>query len=53
MNSRIIGDKNTFAIGYTFFDDTRETELSMFVDGRNLLEYINIMLPVFLWSLIS
>lgn len=41
MNSQIIGDKNTFAIEYTFFDDTRETELSMFVDGRNLLEYIH------------
>ena len=41
MNDNIIGDKNIFAIGYSFFDDTRETELSMYVEGRNLLEYIH------------
>ncbi|MBR3341840.1 MAG: hypothetical protein IKG30_09480 [Clostridiales bacterium] len=41
MNNCIIGDKSKFAIGYSFFDDTRETELSMYVEGINLLEYIH------------
>ncbi|MBO7452194.1 MAG: hypothetical protein J6U54_17840 [Clostridiales bacterium] len=29
----------TFAIAYTFMDDSRETEISMLVNGKNILEY--------------
>ena len=35
----IIGNKESFAISYEFFDETRETELSMFIDGQNILEF--------------
>lgn len=33
-----IGDKN-FSLNYSFFDDTKETELSIFIDGENILSY--------------
>ena len=35
----IIGDKAVFAIEYEFVDDTRDTEISMFVNGINILEF--------------
>ena len=38
MDNKIIGDKNTFAIGYSFIDaDT--TELSMYHNNQNILEF--------------
>lgn len=36
---KIIGNKSIFAIGYEFFDDTHETELSMIINGDNILSY--------------
>ena len=35
----IAGDKNEFAIKYCFFDDDKQTEISMFVKGKNILEF--------------
>lgn len=35
----IIGDKNTFAIGYDFCDTSHDTELAMYVDGENILAF--------------
>ncbi len=32
-------NKNTFSIEYTFYDDTRETELSMFINSENILKF--------------
>ena len=37
--AKIIGDKALFAIEYTFLDNTRETELSLYVSGSNLLSF--------------
>ena len=38
MDNQIIGDKNTFAIGYSFIDaDT--TEISMYHNNKNILEF--------------
>lgn len=39
MNASVIGDKMVFAISYEFFDESHETELSMFIDGHNILEF--------------
>ncbi|MBR6090276.1 MAG: hypothetical protein IKP86_10110 [Anaerolineaceae bacterium] len=39
MKASVIGDKTVFAISYEFFDGSHETELSMFVAGRNILEF--------------
>ena len=39
MNASVIGDKTVFAISYEFFDESHETELSMFIDGHNILEF--------------
>ena len=39
MNEKIIGAKEQFAIEYVFFDDTQETELSVFVYGVNILAF--------------
>ena len=36
--TKTIGDKN-FSLKYSFFDDTRETELSIIIDGKNILAY--------------
>ena len=38
-NSKILGDKSLFAIEYTFLDNTRETELSLYAYGNNLLSF--------------
>lgn len=35
----IIGDKNIFAIEYTFFKNTHDTELSMYINGANILAF--------------
>ena len=37
--AKIIGDKALFAIEYAFFDSVRETELSLYVSGSNLLSF--------------
>lgn len=39
MNKYICGNKSTFAIEYSFFDKSRETEISMFIQGKNILAY--------------
>ena len=39
MNASVIGDKTVFAISYEFFDESHETELSMFIDGHNIMEF--------------
>ncbi len=35
----MIGDKNTFAIGYKFCNNSHDTELAMYVDGKNILAF--------------
>ena len=35
----LIGEPSTFAIGYAFIGNDRNTEISMFVDGTNLLGF--------------
>lgn len=39
MITNTIGSESKFALKYTFFDDSRETELSMFVNGDNILAF--------------
>ena len=39
MEKFLIGDKNVFAISYRFFEKARETELEMYVDGKNILAF--------------
>lgn len=43
MNIRImqntLGDKHVFAIEFSFFDDSRDTEIAMFVNGNNILAF--------------
>ncbi len=39
MNKHLIGDKNKFAVEYAFSDDSHETELSMYVEGINILAF--------------
>ena len=39
MNRSIIGNPKQYAIGFAFDDVTRETELSMFIDDVNILEF--------------
>ena len=36
----VIGDPNDFAIGYAFIGEDRITEVSMFVDGTNMLGFV-------------
>ena len=35
----IIGDKNIFAIEYSFFEETRDTEIAMYMNNCNILEF--------------
>lgn len=39
METKMIGNPSVFAISYLFLDDTRETEISMFVNNQNILAY--------------
>ena len=39
MQAHIIGDKASFAIAFSFFDDTHETELALYLNGVNILEF--------------
>ena len=39
MNTYTISNNPNFSISYSFFDDTRETELSMNVNGNNILAF--------------
>lgn len=39
MNTKTIGDPSQFAIKYAFFDDSRETELSMIIKDNNILSF--------------
>lgn len=39
MQTLTSGNKPTFSIAYTFFDETRETEISMLVEGDNILAF--------------
>lgn len=38
-NMNTIGNASLFAIDYTFYDDTRDTELSMIINDENILSY--------------
>ena len=40
MNSIVIGSKGSFAIEYSFFDETCETEISMYLYNNNVLGFI-------------
>lgn len=35
----VVGQKELFAIGFTFFEETRDTELEIFIGGNNVLAY--------------
>ena len=37
--SEIIGNKDVFAIGYSFFDDSKSTEIYLFHNCKNILAY--------------
>lgn len=39
MKNLFIGDKSTFAIEYSYFDESRETQLAMYVNGTNILAF--------------
>lgn len=39
MDTKFIGTKNDFAIEYTFYNEARETEISMYVKGQNILAF--------------
>lgn len=39
IQKNILGDKSTFAIEYAFYDDDHDTELSMYVNGVNILAF--------------
>ncbi len=39
MEAKIIGDTSKFAISYTFYDESRETELSMYINNQNILAF--------------
>ena len=39
MNTILLGDKKTFGITATFFEDVHTTELSMFAKGKNILAF--------------
>ncbi|MGI6203721.1 MAG: hypothetical protein ACOYJH_00345 [Anaerovoracaceae bacterium] len=36
---KCIGDKKKFAIEYSYFDESHETEIAMYINGTNILEY--------------
>ena len=40
METKIIGNPGEFAVSYVFIDDSRETEISMFVENRNILAFM-------------
>lgn len=40
MNTQIIGDKSNFAIEYSFFDESKETQLAMYVNRANILAFV-------------
>ena len=42
MKKRIIGDKQQFAMEYTFLDKSHDTELSMYVEGKNILAFTHV-----------
>ena len=33
----VIGDKNVFAMEYRFFEETRDTEIAMYINNNNIL----------------
>ncbi len=41
MEAKIIGDPAKFAVSYAFIDDSRETEISMYVENQNILAFIH------------
>ena len=44
MKESLIGNKDLFAIEYAFFegDDSHDTEISMYVEGKNILAFDSI-----------
>ena len=47
----LIGNEDVFAIGYSFFDEFHTTELSMFINGKNILGFTNDMHRTTRWNL--
>ena len=39
MSVRAIGNPNEFSVEYEFFDDSHDTEISMYVEGKNILAF--------------
>ena len=39
MKTSLIGDKQVFGIEYTFLDGSHDTEIAMYVKGRNILAF--------------
>ena len=39
MDKITIGQKDNFALEYCFYDENRETELAMYINGKNILEF--------------
>lgn len=39
IKKNLIGEKNDFAIEYSFFDNTHETEIAMYVKDNNILSF--------------
>lgn len=39
MKQNLIGIKSKFAIEYTFFEDSHDTELAMYINGMNILAF--------------
>ena len=39
METKIVGDPAQFAVSYAFVEDSRETEISMFVENQNILAF--------------
>lgn len=40
-SKKIIGNKDYFGIAYAFLDDKKDTEIEMYVNGSNILEFKN------------
>ena len=41
-NKKLIGNKDYFGISYAFLDDEKDTEIEMYVNGSNILEFKNL-----------
>ena len=39
MDMHMIGDMSTFGLGYTFYDDVHATEITLYLNGTNILVF--------------